>query len=145
MLGRLRKSYAVPTTRERLFDMLAESGVFLQNPPIGAQGYYRISAKYDDTTVCWEGYAKVNGTFVHVVSYDTMTACVRRGFTASDDSGLLWVYAKPKESRDTRAIRMLDRQVDRLLANKPHSTARARRLCQIEERRTELADSIGAC
>jgi len=44
-----------------------------------------------------------------------------------------------------RAIRMLEGQFDRLLANEPHSDARAKRLCRIEERRTELADSIGAC
>lgn len=82
------------TTRERLQDMMADAGYPLSTGPIGAQGYWRINAKYDDTTVCWEGFTTGRQ---HVVSYDTMTNCVRRGFTASDGDGKLWITANKKK------------------------------------------------
>ena len=41
----------------------------------------------------WGTYTK------HVVSYDTMTACVRRGFTLDEDhrTRAIWVHARPAE------------------------------------------------
>ena len=44
-----------------------------------------------------------------------------------------------------RAIRMLESRFDRILVTEPASPARAATLRALEERRTALADSIGAC
>jgi hypothetical protein len=44
-----------------------------------------------------------------------------------------------------RAMRILESRFDRILATEPPSPERAAKLCHIEELRTALADSIGAC
>ena len=44
-----------------------------------------------------------------------------------------------------RAIRVLEARFDRILVTEPPSPERAAKLVKIEERRTALADSIGAC
>lgn len=85
------------TVRERLRQKLAEVGLPTTHIS-GAKGYYRIMKHLDDTTVCWEACTTELIT-THVVSYDTMTACVRRGFTVSrDEDGVLtYVAANPEK------------------------------------------------
>jgi hypothetical protein len=86
-----------PTVRARLAARLAGAGYPLDVGPTGAQGYYRISKRLDDTTTCWDGYVRRGIRWLHVVSYDTMSDCVRYGFDTAEVDSLVWVYArKPK-------------------------------------------------
>lgn len=87
--------------RERLAKRLASMGYEVEGGAygiVGALGRNRIPS-CDDTTVCWEcevGFTRLpDGSTrppLHVVSYDTMTACAR-GCVADEDGGLLWVTA----------------------------------------------------
>lgn len=73
------------TTRERLVKMLAEAG-YLDAQIHPATGYWR-SSPYADV-YRWEGNCARPGApnlRVPIASWDTMTACVRRGFTVSKD------------------------------------------------------------
>lgn len=65
--------------------------------PIGALGGNRRWRYRDDTTVCWEAHAYRKGEpenlTTHLISYDTMTACVRGCSVDPDDRYVAWVNA----------------------------------------------------
>src|SRR4051794_11759559 len=83
--GAVAVARARKTTRERLAELLAAQGLRVEPAELrSAEGHQRINkVTLDDDVVTWECWAHgAWGTYTkHVVSYDTMTACVRRGFT----------------------------------------------------------------
>ena len=80
------------TIRQRLGDLLKEAGHPLVRLPHSSQGNDRINRRFDDTTMCWDGWTSAEIS-LHVVSYDTMTACVKHGILLRPGGYLLWVAA----------------------------------------------------
>lgn len=79
--------------------MLTEAGYPPKGLPASVQGWYRINRSKDDTTVCWDTFVTRGVRTLHVVSYDTMTACVRNGFDVSEDDSLVWVTARTRDGK----------------------------------------------
>ena len=90
------------TPRQRLAELLIALGYtsndwlypLSEYDIVGVKGANRTLAKYDDTILTWEADLRPPGfesdsisSFgsVHVVSWDTMTACARHGVSINDD------------------------------------------------------------
>jgi hypothetical protein len=75
------------TPREKLARMLRDEGFDLEARAIhSAEGYHRIYAHLDDTTVCWEAYAVREGQTVYLHSYERITTLARKGFVFDQDT-----------------------------------------------------------
>jgi hypothetical protein len=82
--------------RDQLVDRLLDLGWTVTIGPHGAVGWYRVNRRFDDTIVTWECWAHRTGDnpdfqSKHLVSYDTMTACARRGCRVSEIGDVWWV------------------------------------------------------
>jgi hypothetical protein len=94
---------ARPTIRDRLTIQLEKLGWIIApgHALNSVQGYYRANQKYDDTIVTWETWAyrkdDRSKNPKHLVSYDTMSACVKgceiRPDAHSKTESLYWVDA----------------------------------------------------
>lgn len=102
-IGRHRPSR--PTVRERLEQRLRACGWTIEpgHALETTTGWYRANQKWDDTIVCWDTWARRPGDFfpVHLVSYDTMTACAR-GCTVSRIGDVWWVFAIEDKRRSRK-------------------------------------------
>lgn len=94
------------TIRERLEGVLNKLGWIIApgHTLNSVQGFYRVNQKFDDTIVTWETWAyREDDRFKdpkHLVSYDTMSACVKGCEVTPDDprskaETLYWVTALP--------------------------------------------------
>jgi hypothetical protein len=95
---------ARPTIREQLETRLNMLGWIIApgHALNSAVGYYRVNQKFDDTIVTWETWAyRKDDRFKnpkHLVSYNTMSACVKGCTIRPDDArskteSLYWVDA----------------------------------------------------
>lgn len=77
--------------QDQLAKRLADAGVELTH---GIS--FGRADPYDDTTVRWETHGHLGKRRqLHILSYDTVTACARRGIIVSKvDDGMLWIDAK---------------------------------------------------
>ncbi|MGC1294389.1 MAG: hypothetical protein WA869_05050 [Alloacidobacterium sp.] len=82
--------------QEQLRQRLADAGVRLTH---GIS--FGPLDPHDDTTVRWETHGSYkNHQILHVLSYDTVTDCARRGIVLSEPSdGMLWIDAREARSK----------------------------------------------
>lgn len=88
------------TPRQHLARRLRVAGFAIAAEDItGALGHWRIRSRWEDVAT-WSAICR--SSYRHLASYDSMTACARRGFELLPDGAdpsIVWVHALPARPR----------------------------------------------
>ena len=100
-----QRRHSRPTVRERLEERLRACGWTIEpgHALMSAVGWYRVNRRWDDTTVCWDTWARRSGDLFphHLVSFDTMTSCAR-GCEVGEIGDVWWVHAIENNKRSRK-------------------------------------------